>query len=105
MAFKEFFDNNTSASSTRLMTFIALCTAVVLACINGFIAVYMSMNPIIINNILMPQSAMFMDSVNWLVGILLGFSGGTKVWQKFAEKETVLDAKPESPTNSTNLPN
>lgn len=102
MAFKEFFDSKTSASSARLMTFIALCAAIVLACVNGFIALYMSMNPIILNSVLMPQSTMVMDSINWLVGILLGYSGGTKVFSKYAEKEITIDAKSESPTNSTN---
>lgn len=99
MSFKEFFIGNSGVSSTRLMTFIALCTAVVLSLTNGFIAVHMTMNPIIINDILMPQSIIVMDAINWCIGILLGFAGGTKVVQKFAEKEVVVESKQEEKSN------
>lgn len=72
--FKEFFhDDKERLSMQRLTTFLLVVTAIVLAgsCI-WFIII-----------------GKLITDIVYLVGVLLGFATGSKVWSKFAEsKET-----------------
>lgn len=69
MAFKDFFSENNSWSMTRLVTFMTVVVALLLAIVSGY---YVYIGKLV-------------TELNYLIGILLGFAGGIKVGNKFAE--------------------
>lgn len=70
--FKDFFkDEKGSPSMTRLVTFILVATAVILAFLGGWLII----------------AGKIITELIYLISVLLGFALGAKVTQKFAEKE------------------
>lgn len=67
--FKEFFDEKTSASMARLTCFILVITSVILALTCGALVIF----------------AKPITELIYLIGVLLGFGLGAKVYQKDKE--------------------
>ncbi|MBE2228244.1 MAG: hypothetical protein IAE93_12900 [Ignavibacteria bacterium] len=73
--FKEFFrEVNGNYSMTRLTTFILVITSVLLAGVCGWLVI----------------SGKLITELTYLIGVLLGFGLGSKVSQKFAERNTEI---------------
>jgi len=73
---RQFFtDDNGRLSMTRLTTFILVITAVLLS----FTAAWL----VIAGKVIV--------ELTYLIGVLLGFGLGSKITQKFAEKETTIN--------------
>lgn len=76
MGFSQFFkDEKGSPSMTRLVTFVLVATAVILAFLGGWLVI----------------AGKLITELIYLISVLLGFALGAKVTQKFAEKETNLN--------------
>ena len=73
--FKEFFrEDNGNYSMTRFTTFILVITSVLLAGVCGWLVI----------------SGKLITELTYLIGVLLGFGLGSKVSQKFAERNTEI---------------
>lgn len=73
---KQFFqEDNGRLSMTRLTTFILVITAIILSLTAGWLVI----------------AGKLITELTYLIGVLLGFSLGSKVTQKYAEKETTIN--------------
>lgn len=73
---RQFFqEDNGRLSMTRLTTFILVVTAILLALTAGWLVI----------------AGKVIIELTYLIGVLLGFALGSKVTQKYAEKETTIN--------------
>lgn len=73
--FRDFFkEDNGNYSMTRLTTFILVTTSVCLALLCGWLVI----------------AGKLIIELTYLIGVLLGFGLGSKVSQKFTEKNTEI---------------
>jgi len=90
---KDFFAETTSASMTRLLSFMLVCGALIIQVVVLYLA--FTTHGQVINNVYIPADTSIMDLLNYSTGILLGFGLGAKVVQKFGEKNNI-DITPKS---------
>jgi len=97
MSFRKFFleDENKpdSLSITRLNSFILVVVACILSLVVGYMGLHMLWFPVWANFLPIPPSVIIMDSMNMLIGVLLGFGLGSKVWQKKYESGDIEISK------------
>lgn len=82
--FKDFFNETSTASITRLTTFMLVCLAIIIQLVNLYIG--LSSHGQIVNNIYIPIDTSVMEVFNYATFGILGFGLGAKVVQKFGEK-------------------
>jgi hypothetical protein len=91
--FKDFFAETTTASMIRLTSFILVCLAVVIQLVACYIA--LNTHGIVINNVFIPADTNLLDTLNYSTFGILGLALGSKVIQKFGEKNNLdITTKP-----------
>ena len=87
---KEFFKENGHYSMIRLLSFIAIITAVIVCA--EILILSINTKPVILNNTFIPADVTVIRELIYLLGTLLLFAFGGKAVQKFAERENNINA-------------
>ena len=87
---KEFFKENGHYSMIRLLSFIAVVSAVMVCAVILILSV--NTKPVILNNAFIPADVTVIRELIYLLGTLLVFAFGGKAVQKYAERENNFNA-------------